>query len=236
MRKLFIVLIVLFSLVTCAHANEGGKIYVVTINDCTVEQVQDVIVDKMTSRNFTIVEMTPYKITFQKDFQTLGYSQYFPQYNLIARDNNVKIIVTMQHHVQTIFGAQGIMRWNVTNLIPIIKEIKSTIDGTPIDNIKNNAVNQLPEAGNTPEKPLGILIFDKAEGEPARIREIKPGSDAAEKGLSAGDFIVEINGITLADMDSTAIRSYLANKWGAGASLVMLADHEGERKVVTLKK
>lgn len=230
MKKLFATLCILFAFVSCAQANEGGKIYVTTIKDCTLEQVQDVIIDKMTSRNFTIVEITPYKLIFQKDFQTLGYSRYFPQYNLIARDNNVKVMVTMQHHVQTAFGGQGIMQWKVTNLIPIVKEIKNAIDGTPLDKIDNSAVNQLPEAGNIPEKPLGLVLFDKLTGEPAKVQEIKPGSIAAEKGVAIGDRLIEINGMRLADMDIAAIRSYIANKWGAGSSLVMLIERDGEKK------
>ena len=80
------------------------------------------------------------------------------------------------------------------------------------------------------ERQLGLTI-----GESGTVTNV--AKDGAANGkIFIGDRLIEINGITLADMDITAIRSYIANKWGAGSSLVMVIEHDNEKKIVTLKK
>ena len=87
---------------------------------------------------------------------------------------------------------------------------------------------------NTPEAPkekeFGV-IFDEA----GIITEICANSVVQGK-LYVGDKILEINGKNLSNMDREAVKTYIANKWGSGASLVMLVQHNGEKDFVTIKK
>ena len=237
MRKI-IIFVALFLVFSCAaFAQEGRFIFIATINDCTAEEVQNVIINKMVSRNFTIEEITPYKMVFQKNFNDLGgYSRYFPQFNIVSNDNNVKLIVTQESQSQNVWGQNFVGQSGIKHLIPIIQEIKHDIDGTPIDLIKNEAVNQLPNSGNEPEKMLGIKLTDKDMNGYYRIKEVAAGSFAAEKGVYINDIIHEINGMSLSDMDKDAVESYIANKWGTGSSLVMVIEHEGQKNIISLKR
>lgn len=67
------------------------------------------------------------------------------------------------------------------------------------------------------------------------VIDVKPGSAAHGK-IAIGDAILEINGMSLNGMDREAVKTYIANKWGSGASLIMLVQHDGEKNFVTLKK
>ncbi|WP_255376027.1 hypothetical protein [Cloacibacillus sp. An23] len=42
--------------------------------------------------------------------------------------------------------------------------------------------------------------------------------------------------MSLNGMDREAVKTYIANKWGSGVSLIMLVQHNGEKNFVTLKK
>ena len=72
-------------------------------------------------------------------------------------------------------------------------------------------------------------------GENGGVIDVKPGSAAHGK-IAIGDAILEINGMSLNGMDREAVKTYIANKWGSGASLVMLVQHDGEKDFVTVKK
>lgn len=226
MRKLILCVAIILFFVTSANA---AKLYVVTINDVKTEKVQDTLIEIFTGKNFTIGDVDPYKVTFIKSF-THGLLEITRmntvKCNVIARDGNVKLMVT-QHEI---IGGQTLRQRSIDHLIPMIVEAKNVLDGTPISAIANEAVDQLPGSGNEREHQLGLTI-----GESATVTNV--AKDGAANGkIFIGDRLIEINGITLADMDITAIRSYIANKWGAGSSLVMVIEHDNEKKIVTLKK
>lgn len=213
--------------------SNAASLYITTIRECTPEQVTDTLIEVLTGKNFTINEVTPYKVTFNKSFPMGlgGYSHNNVIFNLIERDGNVKMMVSQV----ALLGVQ-IMQRSIDHMVPIIKEVRNSIDGTPFDAISNEAVNQLPGSGNEREKKLGISIGNKGSEGSYRITSVEPGSVAADAGLAINDEILEINGRVLSEYDKKAVNSYISNKWGAGSSLIMLISRDGDQKMVTLKK
>ena len=236
MKKLSIAIALLFIFVSTAFA---AAIYTTTIKDCNVGQVQDVLIEIMTGKNFVVNEVTPYKITFDKNFGDgfwTAAQNTTVRINLLERDGNVKMMVSETEKISNGWGGFFERKRSIDQLIPIIKEVKNSIDHTPKDDIANEAVDQLPGSGNEREKKLGLTLNDKDEQNVYRVKSIDPGSASSDAKIIINDKILEINGRTLSSLDKDAVTAYIANKWASGASLVILIDHEGEQKLVTLKK
>lgn len=213
----------------------AASIYTTTIQETSVEQVQEVLIEVMTGKNFAIDEVTPYKVTFNKNFGDGFFIASRAQtviFNLLARDGNIKMMVTQTELYQGISKRQR----SIDHMIPIIKEVRNAIDGTPIDNIENEAVDQLPGGGNKREQSLGITISEKDSRGRYLVEKIAPGSCAADKQFAVGDVIIEINGRTAAEFEKKALDSYIANKWGEGTSIIFTLDRFGETQIITLKR
>ena len=226
MKKLLTTLALIFALASTASA---ASLYTTTIMDVSAAQVQDALIEIFTGKNFTIDEVTPYMVSFQKSF---GDGFFEPtklntvKGNLIERDGNVRLMVSQME----IIAGRTMRKRSIDHLVPLLSEVKHVLDGTPVDEVRNEAVNQLPGSGNEREKELGLVL-----GENGGVIDVKPGSAAHGK-ISIGDAILEINGMSLNGMDREAVKTYIANKWGSGASLVMLVQHDGEKDFVTVKK
>jgi hypothetical protein len=227
------ILLCIFAILIFVSVSSAASLYITTIRECTPEQVTDTLIEVLTGKNFTIDDVTPYKVSFNKSFpQGLGgYSHHNVVFNLIERDGNVKMMVSQK----ALLGVQVFQR-SIDHLVPIIKEVRNSIDGTPFDAISNEAVNQLPGSGHEREKKLGITIGNQGPDGLYKIVNVDPGSAADDAGLFINDTILEINGRVLSEYDKKAVNSYISNKWGAGSSLIMLISHDGEQKMVTLRK
>lgn len=226
MKKLLTTLALILALSSTASA---ASLYTTTIMDVTPEQVQDTLIEIFTGKNFIIDEVTPYMVSFQKSFGDgvfLATKLNTIKCNLIERDGNVRLMVTQME----LIGGQTMRQRSIDHLIPMLSEVKHVLDGTPVEEVRNEAVNQLPGSGNEREKELGLVL-----GENGEVTDVKSGSVAHGK-IAAGDTILEINGMSLNGMDREAVKTYIANKWGSGASLVMLVLHDGEKDFVTVKK
>ena len=226
MKKLLTTLALILALASTASA---ASLYTTTIMDVTPEQVQDTLIEIFTGKNFIIDEVTPYMVSFQKSF---GDGFFEPtklntvKCNLIERDGNVRLMVSQME----IIAGRTMRKRSIDHLVPLLSDVKHVLDGTPVDEVRNEAVNQLPGSGNEREKELGLVL-----GENGGVIDVKPGSAAHGK-IAIGDAIIEINGMSLNGMDREAVKTYIANKWGSGASLVMLVQHDGQKDFVSLKK
>lgn len=226
MKKLLTTLALILALASTASA---ASLYTTTIMDVSAAQVQDALIEIFTGKNFIIDEVTPYMVSFQKSF---GDGFFEPtklntvKCNLIERDGNVRLMVSQME----IIAGRTMRKRSIDHLIPMLSEVKHVLDGTPVEEVRNEAVNQLPGSGNEREKELGLVL-----GENGGVIDVKPGSAAHGK-IAIGDAILEINGMSLNGMDRDAVKTYIANKWGSGASLIMLVQHNGEKDFVTIKK
>jgi len=238
-KKIFLSLLIVMFFAPAVFALQNPAappilLYTTTILNCTVEQVQDTLVDKMTARGFTINEVTPYKVVFSKSIQDFfRVLRNTVTFNLMPRDGNIKMMTTQQVSL----GSQVEDR-PITELIPVIKEVRNSIDGTKLDNIENEAVIKSPETqnANMQEKKLGIILIKSEVDGHFRIKEILAKSAAADAGLAVNDEILEINGKVLAELDKNAVDAYISNKWAEGSSLIILYSRNGEQKIIKLKK
>ena len=236
MKRLSIAIAMLLIFVSTSFA---AAIYTTTIKDCSVEQVQDVLIEIMTGKNFVINEVTPYKITFDKNFGDgfwTAAQNTTVRFNLLERDGNIKMMVSETEKISNGWGGFFERKRSIDHLIPIIKEVRNSIDNTPKDEIINEAVDQQPGSGNEREKKLGLTLTDKDDQNVYRVKSVEPGSASSEAKIIINDKILEINGRALSSMDKEAVTSYIANKWASGASFILLVEHEGEQRLVTIKK
>ena len=67
MKKLLMVPLIVIILLISTQAF-AASIFTTTIRDCTSQQVEDTLIEIMTGKNFVVNEVTPYKITFDKNF------------------------------------------------------------------------------------------------------------------------------------------------------------------------
>lgn len=230
MRKYAFLLVLLFFFASPATA---ATIYTATIKETTIPRVQDVILEIMMGKNFYIDEVDANKIVVGKNFGDgfwVATTFCRIKFNLLQRDGNVKMLVTQTDSIGVISKQRSI-----DHIVPLIQEIKNKIDGTPIDLISNEAVNQLPESGNVREKALGIQLGTKLENGSIVIKDIDSASVAADAGLVTGDIIVEVNGRPSSDFDISALQSYLANKSAQKSTIFLMYERSGEKNLVTLK-
>jgi hypothetical protein len=236
MKRLSIAIAMLLIFVSTSFA---AAIYTTTIKDCNVEQVQDVLIEIMTGKNFVVNEVTPHKLTFDKNFGDgfwTAAQNTTVRFNLLERDGNIKMMVSETEKISNGWGGFFERKRSIDHLIPIIKEVRNSIDNTPKDEIINEAVDQQPGSGNEREKKLGLTLTDKDDQNVYRVKSVEPGSASSEAKIIINDKILEINGRALSSMDKEAVTSYIANKWASGASFILLIEHEGEQRLVTIKK
>jgi len=209
------------------------SIYVTTINDTDTAKVEDAIIEIMTGKNFTIDEVTPYKAVFMKGFGDgfwVASRLCYVNFAFIERDGNVKVIVSETEKIGAI-----IRKRSINHLVPLVQQIKHNIDGTPIEAIENEAVDQLPGSGNEREKALGLVFSDEMGDKGLKILAVDSGSLAEENGILALDTLSEINGRDTLDMTPSAVKSYLANKMAAKSSIMLVIIRDNKSKLVTIK-
>ncbi|HPJ26977.1 MAG TPA: PDZ domain-containing protein [Synergistaceae bacterium] len=230
----FIIVFAITLLIT--NISCAASLYTVTINDTNAQTVQDAAIEIMTGKNFTIDEITPYKAVFTKSFGDGFWTATricYVLFNFVERDGNVKLMVSETEKTGQVERKRG-----VDHLIPLVKKIKSAVDGTPEESVMNEAKNQLPGSGNEREKSLGLKL---TKGSPqnqefAKILAVDPGSLAAEAGILALDILEEINGRTTKDMTLNAINSYLANKMASKSSIMIVISRGEEKKLLILNQ
>ncbi|MEA3283762.1 MAG: PDZ domain-containing protein [Synergistota bacterium] len=229
MRKFILALLTVICISTIASA---ASLYNVTINDTNTQTVQDAAIEIMTGKNFTIDEITPYKAVFTKGFgDGFWVASRICYVNLafIERDGNVKVMVSETEEIGGI-----VRKRSIDHLVPLVQQIKSTVDGTPIDQVENEAVDQLPGSGNDREKALGLVLDDQIGPHGIKVISVEPGSLAEENGITALDILSEVNGRETKTMTPSAIKSYLANKMAAKSSIMLIVIRESEKKLFTI--
>lgn len=235
MKKGFFVLFSVAFLTVIVAPAFAAKMFITTIRETTVKEVQDVAIEVMTGKNFTIDEADNFKIVFTKDFGDGFWAathHCLVKFNFLERDGNVRVTLTETEILQ---GMMHRAR-SIDPLIPYIKEIRNKIDGTPVDQIENEAVNQLPGSGNSRQKVLGIVLGQKNEKGFIVIDRIEPGSLAADAKLVKGDLIIEVNGRSTREFEVSTLSTYLANKAAEGSSILVLYERDGKQEMVTLKQ
>nr|WP_321500035.1 PDZ domain-containing protein [uncultured Dethiosulfovibrio sp.] len=229
MKKLLFAMLAVMCVTTAVSA---ASLYTVTINDTNIQAVQDAAIEIMTGKNFSIEEITPYKAVFTKGFGdgfwTVSRLCYV-NLAFVERDGNVKVMVSETEKIGAI-----IRQRSINHLVPLIQQIKSAVDGTPLSQVQNEAVDQLPGSGNEREKALGLVLDDQMGPNGIKIMSVDPGSLAKDSGILALDILSEINGRETTSMTPSAVKTYLANKMAAKSSIMIIVTRGAEKKLFTI--
>ena len=201
----------------------GAQIFTTTIQNTTVQKVREISLVYMVGENFAIDRVDDYTMTFTKGFGDVFWGtqrNMTVRFNVLQTERNVKLIVTQfENSPQMLIYGQR----EIEHLIPLIREIRHSIDGTPLDQIVNEATNQRPSA--PPVKSSG-LSFDGL-----KITIVEPGGIAAQAGLKPGDKILGINGRPADENMLQDIDVRLA----ARRTVMIEYERDGERDLATLR-
>lgn len=219
-----------------ATASGGGAatyLFTTTILGATIQEVQDAIIEIMTREKFTLEEVDDNKVVVGKQGASVlfipgAYSRV--RFNMLIRDTNVKLMVNQVDSL----GPESQQR-PVAPLVPLIKEIRNRVDGTPKEQITNETVITVAAATNQAGKSLGIRLGKKNTEGYIVIEKVEPGSKAAQNGLAALDVLLEVNGRSTKEFEVSALQAYLDEKWSQKASIVVVFSREGKTDFVTIK-
>ena len=219
-----------------ATASGGGAaatLFTTTIMGATIQEVQDAIIEVMTREKFTLEEVGDNKVVVGKQGASVlfipgAYSRV--RFNMLTRDTNVKLMVNQVDSL----GPESQQR-PVAPLVPLIREIRNRVDGTPKEQITNETVTPVATAANQAGKSLGIRLGKKNTDGYIVIEKVEPGSKAAQTGLAALDLLLEVNGRSTKDFDVSALQAYLEEKWLQKASIVVVFSREGKTDLVSIK-
>jgi hypothetical protein len=219
----------------------SAQIFTTTIQNTTVQEVQDVSLEYMMEKNFAVDHVEDFAITFTKGFGDgfwVTSRNMIVKFNMIQREDNVKLMVT-QFEDSSYFTtpwtqAQFKGQRAIGHLIPLIRDIRHSIDGTPLEQIQNEATNQRPGSGNgnntanTASKTYATSGLSFSE---AQITSVEPGSVAEKAGLQVGDVILEIN----AKAPQGNVKSQIDKALASGRSAIITYERDGTKDVLSLK-
>lgn len=218
-----------------AGGNSGASVlFTTTIMGATVQEVQDAIIAVMTREKFTLEEVDENKVVMGRQgasvlFMPGAYSRV--RFNMLPREGNIKLLVNQVDSQ----GPQSQQR-PIAALVPLIREIRNKVDGTPKDQVTNETAAASAGTETPKGKTLGIVLGAKnAEGFIV-IDRVETGSKGAESGLVSHDVLLEVNGRSTKEFDPGSLKAYLEEKWSQKASIILVYSREGKTDLVTIKE
>ena len=220
------------SFILLASQASAAQMYITTIRDTNIKQVQDTIIDVTSAKNFTVDAVEPYKVVVTKDFGDGFWAathHCMVKFNMLERDGNIKLTVTETELVQGFVHRAR----SIDQLIPMIKEIRNKIDGTPSEAITNELVKEEP--GTPREKPVGLTLGEKNAEGLIPVLKVETGSKAAEVKLASGDLIAEIDGKPSTDFDQKTLSAYIENKIVGKGSVILVYVRNDKKDLLVLR-
>ncbi|MDO9509560.1 MAG: PDZ domain-containing protein [Thermovirgaceae bacterium] len=216
-----------------AGADTTASLFTMTIMGTTIPEVQDVILEIMTREKYTLEEVNGNKVVMGRQGPSVlfipgVYSRV--RFNMVARDTNVKLMVNQVDSQ----GPQS-QQQPIAPLVPLIKEIRNRIDGTPKEQITNETITPVAETATTTGKTLGIRLGAKTPEGYIVVDKVEPGSKASEAGLTALDVLLEVNGRPTKEFEVKDLQSYLEKKWSQKASILVVYSRDGKTELATIK-
>lgn len=218
---------------TAAGAGEAANLFTTTIMGTTIPEVQDVILEIMTREKYTLEDVDENKVVVSRQGPSVlfipgVYSRV--RFNMLARDTNVKLMVNQVDSQ----GPQS-QQQPIAPLVPLIREIRSRIDGTPKEQIANETVTPETAAETPTGETLGIRLGEKTPEGYIVVDKVEPGSKASDSGLAALDVILEVNGRSTMEFEVKNLQSYLEEKWSQKASILLVYSRDGKTELATIK-
>lgn len=207
----------LFFLLFSAIAADAQSVYVMTLEELTIQEAQDGIRDFMFAKNFSLDVESPHALIFSKRFpQMFTTNRRTVRFNFQTREEGTRVLVS---------GA-------INQLGPLLKEMKHQLDATPRNQIRNEAINQMPGFLNKSPLILGIVIRQKDNHGVAVIDEVKEFSWAMDVGLKPKDLILEIDGKPTAQYSIPWIRSLLGGLYEGSTNFTLKIERDGRKGLV----
>ena len=209
---------------------QAAQLFTTTIYNTTTEQVRDVSISYMMEHNFAIDRVEDYTITFTKGFGDGFWTasrNMIVKFNVLQTEENVKLMVTQfEDSPQAWIKGQRA----IEHLIPLIQEIRHSIDGTPLDQIVNEA--KVSGKGDNESTSQEIYRDSGLRFSENIITNVAKDSIADKAGLQVGDVIIEVN----ARPAQGDIKKGIDQALLAGRSVVITYERSGEKDVLTLKQ
>lgn len=240
-KQLFLSLLLLFITATPGFAI---KTFITTINNTDVEEVHNTAIPIFLERNFSIGEMTPYKIEFQKsEYRTAwkwnsleGQPEsclMLVRLHTIAQGDNVKIIATEIEETNSI----GKHVRSIDFIVPLIRELKSSIDGTPLDAIANEVPKKRKSDVHIKSFGAGLKLAKKKNTDNFPVIEaISPESIAEKAGLKAGDVILSLNLKSVQGCNLQKLQENISDRVTKKRAVVLSYLRDGKEYVAKLRK
>lgn len=218
---------------TASGAGSAAGLFTTTIMGTTIPEVQDVILEIMTREKYTLEEVDDNKVVVGRQGPSVlfipgAYSRV--RFNMVVRDANVRLMVNQVDSQ----GPQS-QQQPIAPLVPLIREIRNRIDGTPKDQITNETATAATGTAIPAGKTLGIRLGSKTPEGYIVIERVDPGSKASEIGLAALDILLEVNGRSTKEFEVKALQSYLEEKWSQKASILAIYSRDGKTELATIK-
>ena len=227
------VLCAVFILVFASSAL-AANMFTTVIRETTIPVVQETIINIFSPKGFAVADVGSNKVALNKSFGDGFFTAIRNRtilFTLLQQEEDVKMMVSQNELNSGWLHLQN----NVEHLVPLIKEVRNKIDGTPLDQI----VNETPapsDASKPAPKKIGLALV-KPDGQEHYVAEVEKGGEADKAGLASGTAVYEINGKILNEMKSQReVENYINTKWSAGSSLIILYDKNGIKEMLTLKK
>lgn len=219
---------------TASPAAGASMLFTTTIMGAAVQEVQDAIIAVMTREKYTLEEVDDNKVVMGRQgasvlFMPGAYSRV--RFNMLPRDGNIRLLVNQVDSQ----GPQSQQR-PISALVPLIREIRNKVDGTPMDQITNETATASAGTEIPKGKTLGIVLGAKNTEGFIVIERVETGSKGAETGLAAQDVMLEVNGRSTKDFEPGSLKAYLEEKWSQKASIIVVYSREGKTDLVTIKE
>lgn len=232
MKKIMLMITALMALFFCQHV-EATEIYLVSIKNTTVDNVKTALTSEFKKAHYEVKINEPNRLGFkfvQGDGLFTPIQRYTVYCEMTQDSENVRIEVSKKL-------AQGFftMIEDVEDIVPIIKNVKQQIDGTPIEYIVNEHEGA-PEEREALAQRLGIALSEQNTDGTFNIKEIEPHSAASSTNLAVGDKIFEINARPINSMTKEEAEKLLAERWEAGLSIMFTYERDGTKDIVSIKR
>ena len=230
-EKLFLMITIFIFFATAASAASAPQTFTTTIQSTDIKTVQKTIVKVFSKNDFETGKITDDKVTMSKEFGDgffTAHCERISTFVLTPKNNNVVMSVSQVEKRQWMLTFDT----TVNYILPLIKEVRTKIDGTPADQI----IDETKAIADRQSQTIhGIILADKNTDDVYVISGIEEGGLAAEQGFKVGDAILEINGGAISDMQLNEINEMINQKWSAGSSLMILISRDGGHQIITLK-
>ena len=67
------------------------------------------------------------------------------------------------------------------------------------------------------------------------IQGVASESQAEKKGIMAGDILIEIDGVSVTDMEINSVQQYISKKAKENRSIIVVTGREGKKYIAVLK-